>query len=92
MVGILFGIGLGATEYFLLRRLIDSITKNKPIPVWAVLGKMIALAVFLVPCGLLVPKQLVHAGVSAVVVLLSAAAVHAMRNKGKGDDGTCERP
>lgn len=90
MMGLLIGSVCGAAEFLLLRAFVNKITANMPVPFWMIPLKIILLAVFFIPCALLWPSQLLHAGIAAACVLIGGAAVQFVckqvkQKKNKGD-------
>ncbi len=83
MVGVLLGTMLGAVEFYLLRKLVNQITAGEIFSWWLIPAKLGALVLFLVPCGLLAPKELPLAGISVGVVLIIGAGVQFLHNMNK---------
>lgn len=81
VIGIIFGLALGAVELWLLKRLTDGIKTGGSPPLWAALLNILALPVFLVPVGLLKSGELPHAGIAAAGVLIIGALVLFVKNQ-----------
>ena len=75
LFGVLLGGACGAAELFLLCAFVDRVTAQKPLAVWMIPLKIIVLIAFLVPCGLLWPKELPVAGISAAAILIVGAVI-----------------
>ena len=83
MIGILLGLACGTVEYLLLQVLVHNVTNNTSVPFWVLPAKMAALVCFFVPCGLLVPQQLPHAGIAAAAALIIASLIKLVVDKRK---------
>lgn len=85
MFGVLFGIGLGATEVWLLKTLANGVTKGAGPPLWTVPLKLLAFPVFLLPVAFFWKDQLALSGIAAAVCLISGVVwLVCGSKKGKG--------
>lgn len=87
MFGIVIGICCGAMELYLLTRLVRSVMQGQTVPFWIPPAKMLALAVFLIPCGFLFKDQLLAAGIATAVTVLIGAIVLYILSKRKNSGG-----
>ena len=86
VIGLLLGALCGAVELYLLNLLASRITAEGNIPFWIVPAKMAALALFFVPIALMIPDQLVHAGIAAAAVLIGGAVILFLKRKRMGGE------
>lgn len=75
LIGLLIGIGCGALELFLLKKLVDAVTDAQRIPLPVILLKVLGYAAFLVPCAIWFPAQIQYAGIAVAVILAGGGFV-----------------